>query len=255
MIGRAAYSVISPFVDGIKEARDYGDQSVPSIKNIFGAWMDGAVVTGLTTLLGGIVGAVGGGIFAGIAGYGLAGGSILATGVAAIAGAGIGAVATPFVAVGALALAGAAIGTAALPYGFAKGCFKAYRHHQDIKARGAAVAAVPALQTQGPEAAAKAAALFKTLRDLDPAVQTPVLKALNDRFAASASGAADKIIKAIDVLPEEERKALVQDLRGRLAATFEKVAAEDAEDATQLQRRIKPLEPIRFAPKPKAKTG
>lgn len=255
LIGRATYAVIEPFLEGIDDARNYGDRGAPIIRDILSNWMDGGMVTGMTTLFGGIAGAAGGGFLAGAAAYSAAGGSIALTTLAGIAGLGIGAVVTPFIAVGVFALAGAAIGTAAFPYGLAKGCVIAYRHYKDQKAQGAAVAAVPALQAKGPDAAQKAADLFETLRGLDPEVQAPVLKALNDRFAASASGAANKIIKAIDVLPEEERKALVQDLRGRLAETFEKVAVAEAEDATQLQRRIKPLEPIRFSPKPKAKAG
>ncbi|MDE1153931.1 MAG: hypothetical protein PW788_15475 [Micavibrio sp.] len=256
IIGKTALFPISQFVDGFKDAAEnYFKSDEPFAKRLLNEWMSvDRIVTGLTCTFGAGIGGVAAGIITGVT-LGASGAGFVSTGLSAIAALGIGVVATPLAIIGTLALAGATVGALALPYGIGSGCVKAYKDYKLQKTTGAVVAAVPALQTQSLDDKQTAAEIFTKVRSLSADVQAPVMKALNESFTAGTRGVADKISLAIDALPDEERRKLVHHLQSKLAAEFAAVAEDNAENATELKRRIKPLETVRFTPKPKVKTA
>lgn len=255
-IGKAAYTPISSFVEDIHKAIDddnyYGnDKSKPVLARVFkefanvdhfGVWISGTA----GAALGGLAAAVGAGAAAAAAGV-----SWPLITAAAISSCAIGFVATPFLIMGALAFGGAVVGAVAAPAGLVSGGIKAYKHHQFQKTQAAVAQAIPSLQQEAPDVREAAARIFESLRDLPAGIQGPLLKSLSEKFAASGHGAAERIMKAIEALPDAEREALVKGLRTTLAPVFDAVAQQEANASVTLQNDALTMSPLKLK-RPKA---
>jgi hypothetical protein len=187
-------------------------------------------------MVAGGVGAAAGGFFGTMA----LGGGYVAAGIAAIAVTGTGVMMGPFLAAGVVALAGTVAGLALCPVpGFLEGCYKLSRHRKLGTAQTAVTQAAPQLKQQDESVQRKAAELFEKVQSLPTASQGPVLKAMNDKFAAAGQGDADKLLNAIAALPDADQQALVKTLRQTtLADAFDAVARQEAGDSIVLQKTV-----------------
>ncbi len=238
MIGAAAYAPNGQFVECIRsgiEAR-YGNEDSLALVRIFKEFWDADNIlpVGISTIGAGIAG-IAAGISAGIA-IGSAGMGAFALGAGAVIAAGAAAIATPFAFMGVLAFAGASLAAICSPYGLAKGGVKALKYRAAQKTQAAAVQAMPAVKNAAPDIQETAAQLYKSLRDMPAEIRAPVLKDLSEKFAASGTGTAQSVMKAVDAMPEAERKALVKELQAKLSATFDAVANDEANQSVTLQQ-------------------
>jgi hypothetical protein len=252
MIGRGAYAPNKGFVAAIRHGMDdsnyYGDKlDEPKFMRAFKEmWdTDSGLAACASSTMGSAVAGIAGGIAAGI-GISMLGHGALVIGAGAVAATAASAVAFPFLVMGALAFAGASIAAIASPWGIGKGVVKAIKHHQFQKTQAAVVQATPALQSAGPDARENATKIYSMLRDLPADVQGPVLKSLSESFAATGNGAADRIMKSIEALPDAERTALVTQIRNDLAPVFEAVATAQAQESVTLQETATTMPALRF---------
>jgi hypothetical protein len=248
MIGAAAYAPNKQFVACIKDGMEarYGNDDTPALARIFKEFWD---IDNVLPWLSGTVGAGAAAIVAGVcAGIGISGAGMgaLAIGAGAVVAAGAAAIATPFAVMGVLAFAGASLAAICLPYGLARGCVKALKYRTEQKTQAAAVQAVPAVKNAAPDIRKTATQLYKTLRDMPAEIQAPVLKDLSEKFAASGTGAAQSVMKAIDAMPEAERAALVKELQTKLSATFDAVANDEAKQSVTLQQPAPTMHTIKL---------
>jgi hypothetical protein len=259
MIGRAAYAPNINFIKGVRKGLEEpdsysGESNKPALVRIYKAWDVGCgMAPDFTAKFGGVIGGIAGGIGAGAGLYALGCGAVT-IGLGVVAGICMSVVATPFAVMAAMAFGGACIGLVASPYGVAKGAIKAFNHPPLQKTQAAVVQATPALQPAAPEVQATAAKIYQQLCDMPAELQAPVLKSLAEKFALSGSGAAERVMKAIDAMPETERGALVRDIQAKLSTTFETVAANDAEQAITLQHDSPTMPTLRLKTRAAAKT-
>lgn len=187
-------------------------------------------------MIAGGAGAAAGGFFGTMA----LGGGYIAAGAVALAVTGTGAMLGPFLAAGIVALAGTIAGLALCPVpGFLEGCYKLSRHRKLGAAQAAMTQAAPQLKNEDEAVQRKAAELFEKVQALPAATQGAVLKAMNDKFAATGQVDADKLLNAISALPAADQQALVKTLRQTtLADAFDAVAKQEAGDSIVLQKTV-----------------
>lgn len=139
------------------------------------------------------------------------------------------------------------------PYGVAKGCIKAFKFHQAQQAQAAVAQVVPALKQAAPDAKETAAALFRSLSSLPQGLRGPVVKSLAEQFSGGLTGDADRVMQAVDAMPEADREALVRKLQDKLKPTFEAVAANDAQASITLQQDAPAMHALKLKPRRNAK--
>jgi hypothetical protein len=248
MVASAAYAPNKGFVECIEYAMKDDNKDSPALARIFSAFRNvsyGNMVTFLSsTILAGVAGIAGGLVAGALISY--AGMGVLAIGAGAVTAAAAAAIATPFAIMGVIGFAGASLAAVCSPYGMARGCFKAFKHHQQQKTQAAAIQAIPAVKNAAPDVQETATQLYKSLRDMPAEMQAPVLKSLSEKFARTGTGTAQSVINAIDAMPEADRMALVRDLQTKLSTTFETVANSNAEQAITLQKSATTMPTIKL---------
>lgn len=203
---------------------------------------------GVISGIGAFVAALGGGIVAGATG---------GTGIASMliwgaAGLGVGAAAGPFLLAGLIAVGAACTGLiiGGAP-GLVKGCQIAIEHRKLLKAGGQIAAALPAAPPDFTEALAKALSPFN---DLTPEQRAAYVKMMNQQHRDAAKGESEKLLQALDSLPDAERDALLRGLKPRMRDEFEKLAQRDADNSTVLQNEITTGGPIKLKSQKKTST-
>ncbi|MEZ0262859.1 MAG: hypothetical protein ACAH80_17775 [Alphaproteobacteria bacterium] len=187
-------------------------------------------------MIAGGAGAAAGGFFGATA----LGGGYVAGAITGLALTGTGVMLGPFLAAGIVAAAGAVVGLALCPVpGFLEGCYKLSRHRKLGAAQATVTQAAPQLKQEDETVQRKAAELFEKVQSLPAATQGAVLKAMNDKFAATGQVDADKLLNAISALPAADQQTLVKTLRQTtLAEAFDAVAKQEAGDSVVLQKTV-----------------
>ena len=213
-IMRYAYMPIRNFVEGVQYARDDDNYKWDREKKGFMTRLWDRAESSEYVMIG-VIGAV-------------AGQAVAAT-VLCLAFAGVGAVAGPFITAGIVATAGAMVGLGiGMVPGFFKGCKQALQHHKDMKTKGAVVAALPPAQAQDAELAESLAAVMKHFNNLPKAHRAPFVRMMNEKYEQNAPGTqSDKVLAAIDAMPEKDREIFIRGLQERLSADFGAAAQKD----------------------------
>lgn len=234
-IMRYAYMPIRNFVEGVEYARDDDNYKWDREKKGFMTRLWDRAESNEYVMIG-VIGAVAGGIAfaaagvaAGLAVAGSVAGQAVAATVLGLAFAGVGAVAGPFITAGIVATAGAMVGLGiGMVPGFFKGCKQALQHHKDMKTKGAVVAALPPAQAQDAELAESLAAVMKHFNNLPKAHRAPFVRMMNEKYEQNAPGTqSDKVLAAIDAMPEKDREIFIRGLQERLSADFSAAAQKD----------------------------
>lgn len=182
-----------------------------------------------------------------------------ATVVGGIAVAGVCAVAGPFVLAGVVASAAAIVGcTLGIVPGMVSGTVKAVKHHiqqknaPQVAATTAAVAA--ALLHTTPAVNEKVSAIVNDFMTLPQQSRDALFTELERLSGDPARYPAEKMVAAIQKMPDAERVAVIEKLQERLSADFGTVAAKQVMEAQGDHMEVY-KKPIRLKNKTPAATG
>lgn len=186
-------------------------------------------------VLGGIGAAGGAGLAASGAGAGVVG--TIAAGAAALSA---GVMLGPFVVAGLVGLCAAVVGAALFTVpGIIEGGHAALSHYRSRKARAALITAVPQMAAAPAEVQQKAIQIMKEIRQFPQATQGPLVKALQEQFAAGRGADVAGIFASVEALTEGDRKKLIRGLQVKLKDAFEAVAIEEANAGMALHKEVK----------------
>jgi hypothetical protein len=243
-VARFTYTPIKDFVDCIKEALATSKPDEPFLMHLARAVVDDCYsgVQGYPkgyTMAMGWIGMIGGGIGAAV-GAGFAAHALglgwLGIGAAGVAASGLGILAGPFVVAGTVALGGFIAGVAMMAPGFVEGCRSLKRHFTDRKMQGAVAQAVPQLKEAEPDMSQKAGRILEQVMALPENCRGPLLKELAEQYAKTGEDAAEKVLKAVEALPNDQREKVAEKLRDMLSESFSAVAKKEAGQTVVLHK-------------------
>ncbi|MEZ0260198.1 MAG: hypothetical protein ACAH80_04270 [Alphaproteobacteria bacterium] len=255
-IAAIAFAPVRDFGEAIARAFDdnyYSGEEAerPKMLRVYSELLDSGEFTGVTTLLGMLVGGVGAAIAGGIMAAG-AGFSIPAIVGVCAASVGIGVAAGPFAVAAILVTGAATVGSVigGVP-GFIKGCSKVIDHFKHGKAQAQVSAALPPTQAQDEELTGSLARALAAFNDLPKEQRATYVKMMNQQHMDESWHMNDKLLKAFDSMADRDKAALVKGLRDRLSAEFTELAKREANDSTVLQNEITVDGPLKLK-KPQA---
>lgn len=177
---------------------------------------------------------------------------------AGIAGGSIGAVAGPFVLAGIVAAGAAIVGCVlGIVPGVITGTVKAVKHHIQQKNApkvAAATAAVAAVAPAQPTVNEKVSAIVNDFMTLPEKSREALFKELERISGDPSRHPAEKMVTAIQNMPDAERVAVIEKLQDRLSVDFGTVAAKRARAAQEDEMEVY-KSPIRLKNKAPATTG
>lgn len=207
-----------------KPDEDYTPTFVRVYKEIISSYDLGPQVIGI---LGALIGGAGIAIGAGIATFG-AGAGVVATVAASIAGLGIGVAAGPFVLAGVIGLGAAAVGSVVggVP-GFIKGVSKVIDYHRNRAAYEQAMQNLPAQTPAKDDVAKKVTPLLAEFNTYSQDQKEAFVRMMVEQHEGALTGRSDKIMKAVEGLPEAERHALAEKLKDSMRDQFKNVTVRE----------------------------
>ncbi|MEZ0260199.1 MAG: hypothetical protein ACAH80_04275 [Alphaproteobacteria bacterium] len=255
-IGVFAMQPLKKFTERIREAFDDdtykydGDEikNRPKLRRMYERLNKYEDSAGFITMFGYAIGAIAGAATAGIAAYGSSG--LLGAFLWGAAGMSFGIAAGPFVLAGVIALGAACTGLflAGVP-GLVKGCQMAIEHRKLTKAGQQVAQQLPAAQAQNADLTAALAKALAPFNDLKPEQRDAYVKMMNQQHQDAVTGQSEKLLQALNSLPDNERDALLDGLKLHLKDEFEKMAQRVANNSTVLQNEITTGGPIKLKPK------
>lgn len=214
-----------------KPDEDYTPTFVRVYKEIVGNYDMGPQLIGI---VGALIGGAGLAIGAGVATFG-SGAGVAATVAASIAGIGVGVAAGPFVLAGVIGLGAAVVGSVVggVP-GFFRGVSMAIDYTRNREAYAQAMQKLPAQTPAKDDVAQRVSPLLAEFNTLSQDQKEAFVRMMVDQHEGALRGRSDKIMKAVEELPEFERNALAAKLKESLKAEFEDVSvrppAEEDDD-------------------------
>lgn len=253
-IGIFAMRPLKRFMQRLREGLDddtykYEDDEIrnqPRLRRMYARLFKEDDTSGVISTIGCIVGGLGAAITAGVMAHG-GGAGLLGIALWSAGGLSAGVAAGPFVLAGVIALGTACTGLfiAGVP-GLVKGCQMAIEHRKLVKAGAQVTAALPASQAQNADLTAALAKALSPFNDLTKEQQAAYVKMMNQQHSDAAKGQSQKLLQALESLPDNERDALLRGLKPHLREEFEKLAQRDANNSTVLQNEITTGGPIRL---------
>lgn len=221
---------IDDVIDGWKEGDDNGEGS-SHMQSMYASLFDSFNTgTSMIALGGSIIGGLGlaaaGAIALGTGGTGM----LIAGG---LLGLGFGVAAGPFVLAGIIATAAAAVGTVigGVP-GFIKGISKIVDYHRDRKGYEDAMQKL-AGQPQAEENAKAYAPLLGRFNELSQDKREAFVRLMNKEYEKAIWDSSERIMKAVEALPEKSREKLAERLSEKLPEQFGLAAADDLADVKE----------------------
>ncbi len=251
-IGNFAFYPLAGFIERIREGFDdntdrYDDdyQKKPKLLRMYKRLFYTDDSAGFISFFGSVIAGVGGGIVAGVTAAGGGAGILGIAGSSALA-VGLGAATGPFLLAGVIATVAACTGLfiGGVP-GLLKGAKMAIDHRKLVKAQGQVAAALPA-KAADPDFTQALGKALSPFNDLTPEQRAAYVKMMNEQHEEAARGQGEKLLQALDSLPEKERDTLLRGLKPRLKDEFEQLAQKDANNSTVLQNEIKIDGPIKL---------